>query len=176
MKKLIIAGIAMVLGIVANAASAEWSAEGIYGYETGAYAPSTYLIYAFDTSALTRDAAISQFSAQDFSNISLGFVADDYDSGEAVGAITGYANGAPVNAYLVVFNSDSADTATYAYVSDVVSGAIGAAGQSPSLGFDLSSSATASNWTSLGSPVPEPTSGLLMLLGMAGLALRRRRA
>ena len=25
-------------------------------------------------------------------------------------------------------------------------------------------------------PVPEPTSGLLMLLGMAGLALRRRRA
>ena len=31
---------------------------------------------------------------------------------------------------------------------------------------------TASNWQS----VPEPTSGLLMLLGMAGLALRRRRA
>lgn len=27
-----------------------------------------------------------------------------------------------------------------------------------------------------GSPIPEPTSGLLMLLGMAGLALRRRRA
>ena len=30
----------------------------------------------------------------------------------------------------------------------------------------------AANWQS----VPEPTSGLLMLLGMAGLALRRRRA
>ena len=30
--------------------------------------------------------------------------------------------------------------------------------------------------TFAGSPVPEPTSGLLMLLGVAGLALRRRRA
>ena len=34
-------------------------------------------------------------------------------------------------------------------------------------------------WTAIAAPtpvVPEPTSGLLMLLGMAGLALRRRRA
>ena len=33
----------------------------------------------------------------------------------------------------------------------------------------------ASNWATM-APVPEPTSGLLMLLGIAGLALRRRRA
>lgn len=32
---------------------------------------------------------------------------------------------------------------------------------------------TASNW---GSAVPEPTSGLLLLLGVAGLALKRKRA
>ena len=30
--------------------------------------------------------------------------------------------------------------------------------------------------TSGGTPVPEPTSGLLMLLGIAGLALKRKRA
>lgn len=41
-------------------------------------------------------------------------------------------------------------------------------------GGDLAlSTAGASSWTA---SVPEPTSGLLMLLGMAGLALRRRRA
>ncbi len=35
---------------------------------------------------------------------------------------------------------------------------------------------TAVTWTAPSSDVPEPTSGLLMLLGVAGLALRRRRA
>ena len=34
--------------------------------------------------------------------------------------------------------------------------------------------ATSSKWTAV--PVPEPTSGLLLLLGVAGMALRRRRA
>ena len=36
--------------------------------------------------------------------------------------------------------------------------------------------AAPSGWTATTSAVPEPTSGLLLLLGMAGLALRRRRA
>ena len=31
-------------------------------------------------------------------------------------------------------------------------------------------------WTQIASPVPEPTSGLLLLLGVAGMALRRKRA
>ena len=31
-------------------------------------------------------------------------------------------------------------------------------------------------WSKMGTAVPEPTSGLLMLVGLAGLALRRRRA
>lgn len=44
---------------------------------------------------------------------------------------------------------------------------------------DGSYSSTYGFWQSsgwVGTPVPEPTSGLLMLLGVAGLALRRRRA
>ena len=32
------------------------------------------------------------------------------------------------------------------------------------------------SWTITSSSVPEPTSGLLLLLGVAGLALRRKRA
>ena len=37
-------------------------------------------------------------------------------------------------------------------------------------------SAGPTQWTTAGSSVPEPTSGLLMLVGLAGLALRRPRA
>jgi len=40
------------------------------------------------------------------------------------------------------------------------------------IGGDAGSMSTATGWTA----VPEPTSGLLMLVGLAGLALRRRRA
>ena len=174
MKKLLIAAIVGISAVIANAAFAEWSAAELYGYDTGSYAPSSYLIYAFDTSALNRDNAITQFSVADFTNLSLGFAADDYDSGEAVGTITGYANGAAVNAYLVIFNSDDTATATQMYVSAVETSSIGAAGQSAYPSFDLSSTASAGNWTAVA--VPEPTSGLLLLLGMAGLALKRKRA
>ena len=38
----------------------------------------------------------------------------------------------------------------------------------------IGSHVVSSNWTAV--PVPEPTSGLLLLLGVAGMALRRRRA
>ena len=41
------------------------------------------------------------------------------------------------------------------------------------MGNQIASSLT-SNWVAV--PVPEPTSGLLLLLGVAGMALRRRRA
>ncbi len=50
--------------------------------------------------------------------------------------------------------------AVFSMSTDVITGAVGGAG-----------------WTAAGGgAVPEPTSGLLMLLGVAGLALRRRRA
>ena len=51
------------------------------------------------------------------------------------------------------YNADSALTKTYTLTA--------------------SASATASNWYAA---APEPTSGLLMLLGLAGLALKRKRA
>ena len=174
MKKIILAVSVAVTGLALNAAVANWAAEGISGYNGGAM--SALQIYAFDTSALTVADATAAFSTGDFSVLTKGFAASDYDSGEAVGEISGYANGASVSAYLVIFDNATVASAEHFYISDVDSStSIGIQGQSANPAFDLSSSATASNWGSTAA-VPEPTSGLLMLIGMAGLALRRRRA
>ena len=54
--------------------------------------------------------------------------------------------------------------------SDAIVGQVDFAG----IGDIAFSTATPSGWTA--ASVPEPTSGLLMLLGMAGLALKRKRA
>ena len=58
----------------------------------------------------------------------------------------------------------------------VVAGAQPELGGAP-IGFgDMENSYTPSGWVNQAAAVPEPTSGLLLLLGVAGLALRRRRA
>ena len=53
----------------------------------------------------------------------------------------------------------------------------GAYTASVAFGNQSTPSQAAGAWKSVsGSAIPEPTSGLLMLVGLAGLALRRRRA
>ena len=58
-------------------------------------------------------------------------------------------------------------------VSDEISGTWNI----PKMGeWDTLTTSGTTGWTATVSSVPEPTSGLLLLLGVAGLALRRRRA
>ena len=73
----------------------------------------------------------------------------------------------------LIFNADNIADATHVYVTDVKTAATGANGQAANFAFGaLTGTQNAANWQA----VPEPTSGLLMLVGLAGLALRRRRA
>lgn len=44
------------------------------------------------------------------------------------------------------------------------------------LGWGVDAGGTATTWIAAAEPTPEPTSGLLLLLGVAGLALKRKRA
>lgn len=74
--------------------------------------------------------------------------------------------------YAVVVNDDK----YYVSSAATVSTAVADTGTPASKTFaSKSEMATAGNWHTLAA-VPEPTSGLLMLLGIAGLALKRKRA
>lgn len=90
----------------------------------------------------------------------------------------GYAN---LNGYYGLLIQNPADTkmSSWAYLGQAsgVSGTTGTIDLTINNGWadDSGPYATSGGWTVTGA-VPEPTSGLLMLLGMAGLALRRRRA
>ena len=92
--------------------------------------------------------------------------------------VTGLAEGGSLGVYYVLLDTSKDPNAFYK-IADTLTGRADtgeeALGSNTSIAMSTLSSAT---WTSVGgsSPVPEPTSGLLMLLGVAGLALRRRRA
>ena len=90
-------------------------------------------------------------------------------------------------AYFAVFGQDASGNDAI-YISDTATGNYTAVGTGDvvfgqqnaysSAGFnDAASGFSGAGWYSAAAaPVPEPTSGLLMLLGMAGLALKRKRA
>ena len=87
-------------------------------------------------------------------------------------ALTGYNNGDPVDYYSIIFNNADVSNADQylAHNAEAVATGVSSAGY---LGVTLGDqSQTGVAWQS----IPEPTSGLLLLLGVAGLALRRRRA
>lgn len=82
---------------------------------------------------------------------------------------------------LYVDNTATGDikyTANYAYSGDVGTTGVTVDELANSVGGKIGTEAGWANaWSATGTiPTPEPTSGLLMLLGMAGLALRRKRA
>lgn len=175
MKKLIIAAVATLLGVVANAAAVDWELTNSYqpGTDTGA---ENYLVYFFDSSTVTRSDALSYLAAGSLTFLSsaLGDAQlTDSDGWATNDSLGNYGSGVEVTGYLVILNSDDAASASLAYVTAEVTDSTTPAGLPAYLDFgDQTGTQTASNWVA----VPEPTSGLMLLLGMAGLALRRRRA
>ena len=184
MKKLLMAMSAVAIAFGLNAATVDWKysinqAQGNEGYNSG------YNVYLVNAAAW--DAAT--ISAATFSDSSI--VLDSTTFGAATGrtagqkmyqtvgvagarnvAIDTLAEGATLGVYYVILNTN-VDPNKYTTVADTLTGRsdTGEAvfGSNISMTAAAASSAT---WTA----VPEPTSGLLMLLGMAGLALRRKRA
>ena len=173
MKKLfILIGVALVTGIV-NAAAVQWNSglysAGFVGPDGNSLARSTdyTMIVSFYSDAegtdLLTTSTVGTAKPNGAYNASTG---DSYE----------FANGSTYYVTAIIKANDGSASWEAALASFTV-GATGDANINftTGAGFDVAGQKwSAAGWQT--QDVPEPTSGLLMLLGVAGLALRRKRA
>ncbi|MBQ2628072.1 MAG: PEP-CTERM sorting domain-containing protein [Kiritimatiellae bacterium] len=152
MKKLIIAVAIVCAAVVSQAAAFVWDGFDITDINGDAYTGSAVL-HCVEVASISATGAITagDLSGEDFSS-------DLFVAGET---------------YNFYFTSEDADGNTYQ--SETVS--------APAYGVGVGTFTFEGNgtWTAAPTPpgptpVPEPTSGLLLVLGVAGLALKRKRA
>ncbi len=178
MKKLMLAVAVLCTAVVANAASVVWNSGNLTDY-TGAAGSLknstayTATLYIFSDAEGKTDVTSTFGSGTQISS----------STASKNGAYSGTAPASGVSsgtyyAQLIIANTE------WSLTSDLAAFTYDAAAIAPlslnflsGSGFNTASAklhvgGTNNGWQS----VPEPTSGLLMLLGVAGLALRRRRA
>ena len=182
MKKLMVILAAMVIATATQAASFSWkttSTGKLYGAgSTTTLASGT--AYLFDSTTVSQQALLT--AILDGTGIStLSFSSSASVSAGAIGNTSfdvpaGYDSGDTFSAYFAVVDGDNV------FISDLKTATTPATGNA-AMSFNAKSDSQAAamsstSFTSGGwyTAVPEPTSGLLMLVGLAGLALRRRRA
>ena len=176
MKKLIIAVAIATLGVAVQAATVNWSINAIQNSPDNNVGAG-WVVQIFDSS-VTFDYA--KAAAGDLTPWVDGSTVAAGTTFRAAGSTT-MDNGTSKDVYAVIFDATSVAAAKNYIVSDVLSLTANAAGSTVLASFGAMTGTTTANkflnssWTAT-TAVPEPTSGLLMLLGVAGLALRRRRA
>ena len=178
MKKLMIAAAIVCAAAMSQAANMDWAID--IGYVTGggdymAYAVSDLLEF---TGVSTGDASIESVLLGTTGNVS------PFEDGEeywgvytTMGGLNAAEAGSMKDFYIVVV--DAAKTGYWAFEA---SGEIYTTSTSPEMAYvdatELIPGTQITAWsTGPGpEPVPEPTSAMLLLLGVAGLALRRKQA
>jgi len=176
MKKLLIAAAMVCAAAFAQAATVNWGVSGVKN-SSGATPTAGWAVMAFYTEVGAGSAAIEAAIASktagslafDTKSLTVSFGAGKYGPADVTAAgITDTSKN--YDFYFVVFNDADATKATeYAIVSAQNVEYSSMAGK-----FSAAGNFSSATWQP--AAVPEPTSGLLMLLGVAGLALRRRRA
>ena len=161
MKKLLVLTVAIATGIVANAASFKWTAANIYAADGTTKYTGSAEIYAYASTATKADAVLAKTVSV---NAGAFNITENWEG--AVGGTT--------YNFFFVFEDGGKKFSSADSTPAVIKSGIAAATATTTIGFANMQSATqnANSWAA----VPEPTSGLMLLLGVAGLALKRKRA
>ncbi len=186
MKKILVAVLAVAIGVAANAATWDWKCSSSFFDGTGTTekisdGTSVYLMFV---STYSQSTLVSDFASGSVDTTRA--VASQSISGAKIGTGSAtYTTTDNQTAYLAIvygdrlFISSTAD----AVVMDVGEGAIAFDSQAYLTRFNnttgtlLPDNLASNGYSGAGwYAVPEPTSGLLLLIGMAGLALKRKRA
>ena len=159
MKKLLVLAAIIVAGVAANAASFKWTGANIYASNGTSKFNGSADLYAY-----LATADVSTAVKVDTATVVEGTIKDGSTTGR-VFSDDSLASGTAYKFYFVIEDGGKQFTSA---AKEATGADVGAT----SIAFANQSSATqaSGNWAA----VPEPTSGLLMLLGVAGLALRRR--
>ena len=180
MKKLMFILAAVAMAATVQAATVSWTCTNVKDSTGGAISGIAYFVNA---ATLSQETLAGYTKASDFTTALSGMyswtpaTAGKYTEADGVANATlGLADATASQAYLVIFDTATITDASKYYMTEVKSfdTLSGTFDQQVKWGSQSTASQAAGAWTSVS--VPEPTSGLLLLVGMAGLALRRKRA
>ena len=178
MKKLVIALVAATFAVATQAATVNWGG-AIDGPASGDVAMLLWSDSAFTGAATSITGTSIGDTANNGGSIVSTYTLTDNDVDTAWEFGASYSTTGSVDGYYAILISDAAGTsASYMDMGQIQGTTAMSAPTALSFnsGWVSDSDSLTMNGYSVAVAVPEPTSGLLLILGMAGLALKRKRA
>jgi len=175
MKKLMLAVAIVCAAAMSQAAAIDWKATKVCDPSKSTMTAASgwlgYAVLAANLSTITEDLAKGDTTS--LTTLNVGPVKTTSSKGAfEVDKASGSVAGGNQDFYLIVLNSGTLADATQFYVSSKTTATIDSSlDTTVNFGAQDANSSSASNWTAM---APEPTSGLLLLIGMGALALKRK--